>query len=434
MSNAATLTPIEPPTRNVPGSDQSAGSENWVHKILRIFFNPSAATVAMAILAALIIGALIVVFFDPQVQSTMGYFFQRPGDFFTEASRAFGSFFSALVRGAIFDWTQPTFAKAIRPATESIVRAIPLIIAGLAIALSFTAGLFNIGVQGQIILGAIFGGYAGLALNLPAGLHVLVAILAAVAGGALWGFIPGILKAQLGANEVIVTIMLNSIALLLLQALLSTETFKGPGGYAGKSMPIGPNAAYPLLMGGTFRLHWGFLVAILASIFLWWLLDRSTFGFELRAAGANPEAANTAGINVKRTMMLTLVLSGALAGLAATAPVLGTEKGLSVGLAGTIGFDAITVALLGKSRPLGVFFAGILFGALNAGGALMQSSAGIPVDIVQITQAIIVLMIAGSEAVRWMRQRKRQDQLTVEKVEEQGPETPASAQKNGAVA
>lgn len=433
MSNAATLTPIEPPTRDVPGSGGVPQNENWVHRILRIFFNPSAATVAFAILGALVVGALIVVFFDPDVQSTMGYFFQRPADFFTEAGRAFGSFFSALIRGSIFDWTQPTFAKAIRPATESIVRAIPLIIAGLAIALSFTAGLFNIGVQGQIILGAIFGGYVGLAFNLPPFLHVLVAVIAAVIGGAIWGFIPGILKAQLGANEVIVTIMLNSIALLLLQALLSTETFKGPGGYAGKSMAIGTNAAYPLLMGGGFRLHFGFIMAILASVFLWWLLDRSTFGFELRAAGANPEAARTAGINVKRTMMLTLVLSGALAGLAASAPVLGTEKGLSVGLAGTIGFDAITVALLGKSRPMGVFFAGLLFGALNAGGALMQSSAGIPVDIVQITQAIIVLAIAGSEAVRWMRQRKKQDQRTVKKVETAGSEADAS-QKKGAVA
>lgn len=433
MSNAATLTPIEPPTRDVPGSEPNAQDENWVHKLLRLFFNPSAATVTFAILLALVIGALIVVFFDPDVQATMGYFFQRPSDFFSEAGRAFTSFFSALVRGAIFDWNQPTFSQAIRPATESIVRAIPLIIGGLAIALSFTAGLFNIGVQGQIILGAIFGGYVGLAFDLPPFIHLLAAVFAAIVGGAIWGFIPGILKARLGANEVIVTIMLNSIALLLMQALLSTETFKGPGGYAGKSMSIGTNAAYPLILGHGFRLHFGFIVAVIASFFLWWLLDRSTFGFELRAAGANPRAAETAGINVRRTMMLTLVLSGALAGLAASAPVLGTEKGLSVGLAGTIGFDAITVALLGKSRPVGVFFAGLLFGALNAGGALMQSSAGIPVDIVQITQAIIVLAIAGSEAVRWMRQRRKQDERTVEKVDA-ADSTDRSAKTNGAVA
>lgn len=418
MTNpAASLQPIEPPTRDDPGAtSEQSGQENWVHKVLRILFNPSAGTVAVAIISALVIGALIVVFFDPDVQTTLGYFFQRPSDFFHEAWRAFSGFFTALVRGAIFDWRQPTLAAAIRPATESLVRAIPLIIAGLAVALSFTAGLFNIGVQGQLILGAIFGGYVGLAFDLPPGLHVLGAVLAAMIGGAIWGFIPGFLKAYLGANEVIVTIMLNSVALLLLQALLSLKAFHGDG-YAGKSVPIGPNASYPLLFGTGFRLHIGLLVAIGAAALVWWLLDRSTFGFELRAAGANPEAANTAGINVKRIILLTLVISGALAGLAATAPVLGTEKGLSVGLAGSIGFDAITVALLGKSRPLGVFFAGILFGALNAGGALMQSSAGIPVDIVQITQAIIVLMIAGSEAIRWARQRRKQDMITVEKVD-----------------
>lgn len=187
---------------------------------------------------------------------------------------------------------------------------------------------------------------------------------------------------------------------------------------------MSPGSVYPKLLGGGYRLNFAIIVAIIATIFVWWLLDRSTFGFELRAAGANQDAARTAGINVKSTIMWTMVISGALAGLAATAPVLGTEKALTAGMAGTIGFDAITVALLGRSRPVGVFFAGLLFGALNAGGALMQSSAGIPVEIVQITQAIIVLMIAASEAVRHMRARRALREATVQKVEaeEQTPE------------
>lgn len=429
MSNV-TLEPEVPPTRDVPGASAEP-KENWVHKALRILFNPGAGTIALAIGAALIIGALIVVFFDPKVQASMGYIFAKPGDFFAEASRAFLSFFTALIRGSMFDWTQASFGQAIRPLTESIVRAIPLIIAGLAIAVSFRAGLFNIGVQGQLIFGAIFGGFIGFAFDLPVGLHVVVAMLGAILGGAVWGFIPGFLKAKLGANEVIVTIMLNSIAALFLQALLNTKTFYGEGGYPSKSMKIGQGASYPLLMGTGFRLHFGLIVAILAAFFVWWLLERSTFGFELRAAGANPGAAQTAGINVKRTLMLTLIISGALAGLAATAPVLGTEKALTAGMAGTIGFDAITVALLGKSRPMGVFFAGLLFGALNAGGALMQSSAGIPVDIVQITQAIIVLMIAASEALRYMRKKRKENLLTTEKVELADS---ASSQKKGATA
>lgn len=401
----------------VTAKEPEVGQENWIHKALRILFNPSAGTIVLAILAALVIGALIVVFFDPKVQDSMVYLFAQPSDFFAEAWRAFSNFFTALFRGAVFDWRQPTLTGAFRPLTESLVRATPLIIAGLAVALSFRAGLFNIGVQGQLILGAILGGYIGFAMDLPVGLHVIVAILGSIIGGAIWGFIPGFLRAHVGANEVIVTIMLNSIAAFLLQALLNTETFHGEG-YAGKSMPIGPGAALPRLLGSGFRLHFGLILAIAAAFFVWWLLERSTFGFELRAAGANPEAARTAGINVKRTIMLTLVISGALAGLAAVAPVLGTEKALSVGLAGSIGFDAITVALLGKSRPMGVFFAGLLFGALNAGGALMQSSAGIPVDIVQITQAIIVLMIAGSEAVRYRRQKRKESQATVAKVDQ----------------
>lgn len=416
MSNAASWEPQETPTKGVTEGDAPEPKENWVYKFIRIFFSPNAGTIVLAIVAALVICALIVVFFDAGVQSTMGYFTARPGDFFQEAGRAFAGFFTSLIRGSIFDWTRPTAVEAFRPLSETLVRATPLIIAGLAISVSFTAGLFNIGVQGQLIVGAIIGGYIGFAFNLPPFVHLLVAIIGCVIGGGLWAFVPGFLKAKLGANEVIVTIMMNSIAALLLQALLNTDTFHGAG-HAGKSMKVGANAVYPLLLGSSFRLHFGFLIVILACIFVWWLLNRSTFGFELRAAGANPEAAQTAGINVKNTLMFTLVLSGMLAGLAATAPTLGTEKALSVGMAGTIGFDAITVALLGKSKPLGVFFAGILFGALNAGGAMMQSSAGIPVDIVQVTQAIIVLVIAGSEAVRYMRERRKVVQKTAERVE-----------------
>lgn len=422
MSQAATLEPIEP---SAPLDDSKRDNDvPFVTKILRTLFSPSTATVFFAIISALVIGALIVVFFDPKVQATMGYLFARPADFFAEAWRAFSGFFTSLVRGSIFDWNQDSLAGAFRPLTETFVRATPLIIAGLAIAVSFTAGLFNIGVQGQLIFGAIFGGFIGFFWDLPPVIHVLVAVIGAIAGGALWGFIPGILKAKLGANEVIVTIMLNSIAAYFLAALLNTYTFHGDG-FAGKSRIMGPNAQLPLILGSSYRMHLGVIIAILACVLVWWLLERSTFGFELRAAGANPEAAKTAGINVNRTLMLTLVISGALAGLAATGPTLGTEKALTAGIAGSIGFDAITVALLGKSKPIGVFFAGLLFGALNAGGALMQASASIPVDIVQITQAIVVLMIAGSEAVRYMRQKRRRELATTRKVEE----TPVAAPK-----
>lgn len=415
MTSGPPVLDPEPSTlEQTQGPDKS---QQWVRKILDTLFSPSAGTVALAIVAALVIGALIVVVFDPKVQASAGYIFAQPSDFFSAVWEAFWSFFSSLIRGSIFDWRQNNAAGMLRPLTETFVRATPLIIAGLAVAVSFTAGLFNIGVQGQLIMGGLLGGFIGFAWDLPVGLHITVAVAGALIGGAIWGWIPGILRARLGANEVIVTIMLNSIAAFFLAAMLNLKVFHGEG-FPGKSQQMGPNSSFPLLLGPNFRLNFGILIAILATVFVWWLLDRSTFGFELRAAGANQDAARTAGINVKSTIMWTLVISGALAGLAATAPVLGTERAISTGVAGTIGFDAITVALLGRSRPLGVFFAGILFGALNAGGALMQSSAGIPVDIVQITQAIIVLMIAASEAIRYSRERRKLKENTVKKVED----------------
>ncbi len=429
MSSPGVLSP-EPPTM-VPDTAPDP-VESWWKKFIKGVMSPSAGTIALAILAALVIGALIVVIFDPDVQRAAGYFFASPGDFFSEAWRAFSGFFTALIRGSIFDWRQSTFQAAIRPLTESIVRATPLIIAGLAVAISFTAGLFNIGVQGQLIMGALVGGYIGFAWNLPLGVHIVVAVIGAMLGGAIWGFIPGILKAKLGANEVIVTIMLNSVAALFLAAMLQTQRFYGDG-YPGKSMKVSGNSLYPSLLGGGFRLNFSLIAAILAAVFVWWLMDRSTFGFEIRAAGANPDAAKTAGINVPLVVIMTLTLSGALAGLAATAPVFGTEKAITGGVAGSIGFDAIAVALLGRSRPVGVFFAGLLFGALNAGGALMQSSAGIPVDIVLITQAIIILTIAAAEAIRAARQSKKVKAKTVAKVEteDQSDKKDKAAQAEG---
>ena len=425
MSSPAVLDP-EPPTLEPDTGPHEV--EKWWKTFFKGLLSPSAGTIALAILIGLVIGSLIVVIFDSGVRSASTYMFAAPGDFFTEVWRAFSEFFTALIRGSIFDWRQPTFAKAIRPLTESIVRATPLIIAGLAVAVSFTAGLFNIGVQGQLLMGALIGGYVGFAWNLPVVLHVLVAIIAAMIGGAIWGFIPGILKAKLGANEVIVTIMLNSVAALFVAAMLQTTRFYGDG-YPGKSMKVDSTALYPSLLGSGFRLNFSLVAALLAAVFVWWLMDRSTFGFEIRAAGANPDAAKTAGINVPLVIMVTLTLSGALAGLAGTAPVLGTERVITGGVAGSIGFDAIAVALLGRSRPVGVVFAGLLFGALNAGGALMQSSAGIPVDIVAITQAIIILTIAAAEAIRAQRKRKAVMAKTVAKVEAQDDKP--SEQKEG---
>ncbi len=359
----------------------------------------------LAVLVALVLGGVLIAIADEEVQAAAGYFFSRPTDLVGAVWESVTSAYIAMFRGSVYDFEAATFAMAIKPLTESVVFAIPLILAGLGIAVGFRAGLFNIGAQGQIIVGAIVASYLGFAWSLPVGLHLLLAALGGLIGGALYAAIPGVLKARFGANEVIVTIMLNYIAVYLIAYTLKQPVFN-PGRSGQRSPAVKQTAIYPdlvpdwLVPGNTFRLHWGVLVAILATIFVWWLMERSTIGFELRAVGANPHAARTAGMSVARATVVTMVIAGALAGLAATAQVLGTERSLTAGVAASYGFDAITVALLGRSRPLGTFLAGLLFGALKAGGFLMQSLTATPIDIVLVVQSVIVLLIAAPPLVR----------------------------------
>ncbi|MEV7973215.1 ABC transporter permease [Cellulomonas sp. NPDC089187] len=353
-----------------------------------------------ALLLALIVSGVLIAAADDDVHTTAGYLFARPGDFLSAVWDSVWSAYVALFQGAIVDPTASSFTRAIRPLTETMTWSVPLVLAGLGLAVGFRAGLFNIGAQGQIILGAIFGGYIGFAFGLPPVLHLLLAIIAAALGGAIWAGIAGFLKARTGANEVIVTIMLNNIAIQLVAYLLSTTAFKREGSNNPQSPPIESTATYPLLLGNDFRLHAGFLLAVLATVFVWWLMDRSTLGFQFRAVGANPSAARTAGININKIYLLVMVVSGALAGLAGSAQVLGTEKVLTAGVAASFGFDAITVALLGRSKPLGTFLAGLLFGALRAGGFAMQSRTGTPIDIVLVVQSLVVLFIAAPPLVR----------------------------------
>jgi simple sugar transport system permease protein len=225
-------------------------------------------------------------------------------------------------------------------------------------------------------------------------------------GGALWGFIPGLLKAKTGAHEVITTIMLNYVALNLIRFALQQGAFQRPGSDFPKSPILDQSAQYPLLFGWVgdvaIRLHFGFVLALLAVWGVWWLMERSTWGFHFRAVGANPHAAKTAGMSIARTYILVMVIAGALAGLAGSAQVLGTEKALTEGIAASYGFDAITVALLGRSRPVGTLMAAILFGALRAAGPTLQVQAGLPSDIVLVVQALIVLFIAAPPLVRFL--------------------------------
>jgi ABC-type uncharacterized transport system permease subunit len=350
-------------------------------------------TTVAAFVLALVVGALLMIFSDTGVRSKFSYFFARPSDALVASGEKVAGAYTALIKGAVGGYG---------PITETTAQAAPLICAGLGVGMAFRAGLFNIGAQGQAIWGAILAAYVGFSWHLPPGIHLLVAIIAGLLGGGIWGAIVGWLKARAGAHEVIVTIMMNYIAAGLLAYLLTTTVFQRPG----RTDPISPivdwNATFPRLEGG--QLHLGFVLALLAAGAVWWILDRSTVGFAVRAVGANPHAAATAGMSVARTTVITMTLAGALAGLAGVQAALGpTASGvpvpLSAGIVGTVGFDAITVALLGRSKPLGTVLAGLLFGALHAGGLAMQSIAQTPLTLTTVLQALIVLFVAAPALV-----------------------------------
>jgi ABC-type uncharacterized transport system permease subunit len=384
----------------VPASVQSGTIPGGTESRLRRFLTGDLMVSVLAVLLALILGGLLIASTDKQVGATAGYFLARPSDFLSAVWSAATRSYVALFQGAVFNPRGATVAAQISPLMETLTIATPLITAGLGVALAFRAGLFNIGAQGQIIMAGILASWVGFALHLPVGLHLLLVLLAGIVGGAVWGGLVGLLKARTGAHEVIVTIMFNYIALYLVRYLLDTPAFQRPGETTPISPVLDPTAVYPQIFGSQYRLHLGFLLAIAATVFVWWLLNRSTLGFEFRAVGANPKAALTAGINVPRATVLVMAIAGGLAGMSGVAQVAGTEKVLTDGVAATYGFDAITVALLGRSTPWGTFAAGVLFGAFRAGAVQMQIQTGTPIDIVLVVQSLIVLFIAAPPLVR----------------------------------
>lgn len=376
------------------------------NRVLREIFSSSWLISLLAIVGAILIGSILVAVTDPNVQTAAGYFFSRPADTFKAVGDAIGGAYSSLFRGAVFNTRVDGFARQIKPLTETLTFATPLIAAGLGVALTFRVGLFNIGGRGQMLIAAACAGWVSWSFALPAPLHILLATLAGLVGGAIWAGLVGVLKARTGAHEVIVTIMLNYVAFYLVAFLLKTPgALQAPGTTQNKSPAALDSAVYPTLSDvlgvGTFRLHLGFIFVILATILVWYLFNRSSLGFRFRAVGENPSAARTAGISVPKVYITAMVLSGALMGLAGSSQVLGTTtSGFSSGVDAGIGFDAITVALLGRSRPWGVFFAGLLFGALKAGGYTMQTDQQIPIDLVFVMQSIIVLLIAAPPLMR----------------------------------
>lgn len=304
--------------------------------------------------------------------------------------------------------------------SETAIWATPYIFAGLAVALAFRGGLFNIGAEGQLAFGTVAAAWVGYALprtlgfSLPPILHVPLAIAAGILMGGLWAAIPGWLKAYTGGHEVINTIMMNYIALNMVSYLLNGP-MKDPNplNVVARTPNIAETARIAPLFEG-FRVHWGFILALLIALVVWWLLWKTTLGFEIRTVGANPDAAHYAGINVKRTIILTMAFSGLLAGLAGAIEVTALNYRHELGFSIGYGFDAIAIALLGKTHPLGVVLAAILFAAMRNGGTRMQFLTQIPVDVISVIQALILLFVAADAIVRFIyRIRAREEHLVL---------------------
>jgi simple sugar transport system permease protein len=355
----------------------------------------------LAVVIAFVVGGILIVATDPNVQGPAAYFFGRPSDTLTAIWHSVSNAYADLFRGGVYDFTSSSFSEGIGSFLSSLGYATPLIVAGLGIAVGFRSGVFNIGGQGQVLAGAAAAGYVGFAWDLPVGIHIVAAVLAGILAGAVTGGIVGLLKARTGANEVIVTIMLNYIVFYLLDFLLHTSILRAPGSQNPQSPAEKDSAVYPGLFGPSYSVNIGFLLTIVATVFCWWLLSRSSLGFKLRAVGENPRAARVAGIRINRMYVYVMVISGVLVGLAGVYQVLGqTTTGFGTDIDAGIGFNAITVTLLGRSRPWGVFAAGILFGVLQAGSYTMQAADNVNVNIVQIIQSVIVLFLAAPPLVR----------------------------------
>ncbi|WP_194397747.1 ABC transporter permease [Microbacterium atlanticum] len=405
VSGPLTGSPDVPaPTPDAPGAvDGEVPPPPRQNVFIKELLRSNWVTTVLAIVVAMIVGGILMALTDEDVQEAAGYFFARPTDTLGAVWNAVYGGYEAMFRGAIFNPRANDFATQIRPLTNTLGFAAPLIAAGLGVALAFRVGLFNIGGRGQILIACATAALLTFNLNLPMFLQLPLTLAAGIAGGAIWGGIVGVLKAKTGAHEVILTIMLNYVAFYLVTWMVRTPgLLQRPAGDQPISSGTPANAQFPDLLGPRFPLlDWGFLIVIGATVFVWWLVERSSLGFRLRAVGENPHAARASGISVQRMYIYAMLFAGGLAGLAGMNQIQGSvTTGFDGLIDAGIGFDAITVALLGRSRAWGVFAAGLLFGALKAGSFTMQASQDIPVDIVLVVQSLIVLFIAAPPLIR----------------------------------
>jgi ABC-type uncharacterized transport system permease subunit len=369
----------------------------------------------LAILTALALSSLFIIISDTEILDAWGDFFVSPRPALELSGASLLRAYSALFQGSIGSpgemvhgmgvylrtGDSRSFLQALYPLSESLVSATPYILAGLAVALGFRCGLFNIGAEGQLFIGALASVWVGYSLKgLPWFVHLPLALLAGTLGGAIWGAIPGYLKAKTGAHEVINTIMLNYVAFRLSDYLLTGPMQRS--GFNPVSPQIERSAWLPKFFPDPLRFHAGFFLALVVAAAVYVFLWKTTWGFEIRTVGANPDAARYAGISVTRNFVLAMALSGGLAGLAGANEVLGVNHYMAQAFSSGYGFDSIALALLGKSHPIGVVLASLLWGLLRAGAFRMQSRARIPIDIIGVIQAMVIVFVAAPAVVRWI--------------------------------
>ncbi len=363
---------------------------------------------ALAVFTGLIIGAILIILTSESVYTAFGVSFSAG---LAESWNVISVAYSALFSGSIGDPVRIYNAlssgddlqirRAFNPFLESLVATTPYIFAGLAVALSFRTGLFNIGVEGQLFMGAAAATFIGYSIKgLPPYVHMPLAFLAGAVGGGIWGFIPGFLKAKTGGHEVINCIMLNWIAFRLTEWLLSGPMNRPGSGGMPISPLIEPSAQIPQFFATPIRFHLGFFIALFVAWLVYWLLFRTTWGFNLRTTGANPSAARYAGMNIVKSTMIAMALSGALAGMAGATQILAVNRSMAIGLSSGYGFDSIALALLGNSHPLGVILASLLFGVLVNGATRMMVVSQIPIDIIAVLQAFILAFVAAPAIIR----------------------------------
>jgi simple sugar transport system permease protein len=347
-----------------------AATVSWLQRARALMLLP-----AISILLALVVGAIVIFLSSPLINGWDPLLPLKA--------------YQALAVGAF---------GSVNALVNTLVNATPLILAGLAVGIGFKGGLFNIGGQGQFLVGALAATAAAIGLNgVPAIVALPLALVAGMAGGLAWGFVPGFLKAFTGAHEVVTTIMLNFVAIQLVSFAIGGP-LRGTGPEVTFDRTDDISSMLPVLIGRNG--HIGLLLAFIAVPLAWWLLYRSTTGFEIRTVGANPDAARYAGMHPRWLTTLTMSVCGLLAGLAGATQILGEVGYMPASYGTTVGFDAIAVALLGRAHPVGILFAALLFGAMHAGAGLMQAQAEVPVQLVGVLQAVILFFLAAELVVR----------------------------------